>query len=97
MMYQKKLKYDWPTIGLYFAIMLFGWINIYAAGYSEDHTGVFDFSVQHGKQIIWIAIALFLAAVIVLTEPRVFSNTAYAIYGVVIVLLVVTLFIATVT
>ena len=97
MMYQEKLKYDWLTIGLYFAIMLFGWINIYAAGYSEDHTGVFDFSVQHGKQIIWIAIALLLAAVIVLTEPRVFSNTAYAIYGVVIVLLVVTLFIATVT
>lgn len=96
-MYQEKLKYDWLTIGLYFAIMLFGWINIYAAGYSEDHTGVFDFSVQHGKQIIWIAIALFLAAVVVLTEPRVFSNTAYAIYGIVIVLLVVTLFIATVT
>ena len=97
MMYQEKLKYDWLTIGLYFAIMLFGWINIYAAGYSEDHTAVFDFSVQHGKQIIWIAIALFLAAVIVLTEPRVFSNTAYAIYGVVLALLVVTLFIATVT
>jgi rod shape determining protein RodA len=97
MMYQEKLKYDWLTIGLYFAIMLFGWINIYAAGYSEDHTAVFDFSVQHGKQIIWIAIALFLSAVVVLTEPRVFSNTAYAIYGIVIVLLVVTLFIATVT
>jgi rod shape determining protein RodA len=97
MMYQEKPKYDWLTIGLYFAIMLFGWINIYAAGYSEDHTSLFDFSVQHGKQIIWIAIALFLAAVIVLTEPRVFSNTAYAIYGIVMVLLVVTLFIATVT
>ena len=97
MMYQEKLKYDWLTIGLYFAIMLFGWINIYAAGYSEEHTGVFDFSVQHGKQIIWIAIALILAAVIVLTEPRVFSNTAYAIYGIVLVLLVITLFIATVT
>ena len=97
MMYQEKLKYDWLTIGLYFAIMLFGWINIYAAGYSEAHSNVFDFSVQHGKQLIWIAVALLLAAVIVLTEPRVFSNTAYAIYGIIIVLLVVTLFIATVT
>ena len=96
-MYQEKLKYDWLTIGLYFAIMLFGWVNIYAATYSEEHAEVFDFSVQHGKQIIWIAIALFLAAVVILTEPRVFSNTAYAIYGVVMGLLVVTLFIATVT
>lgn len=97
MMYQEKLKYDWTTIGLYLAIMLFGWINIYAATYSEEHTQVFDFSVQHGKQIIWIAIALFLAAVIILTEPRAFSNTAYAIYGGIMALLVITLFIATVT
>ena len=96
-MYQEKLKYDWLTIGLYLAIMLFGWVNIYAATYSEEHPQVFDFAVQHGKQIIWIAIALFLAAVIIFTEPRVFSNTAYAIYGSVMGLLVITLFIATVT
>ena len=44
-MYQEKLKYDWLTIGLYFAIMLFGWVNIYAATYSEEHADVFDFSV----------------------------------------------------
>ena len=93
-MYQEKLKYDWVTIGLYFAIMLFGWINIYAAGYSEEHPAVFDFSVQHGKQLIWIAVAMLLAAVIILTEPRVFSNTSYAIYGLVMGLLVLTLFLA---
>ena len=93
-MYQEKLKFDWLTIGLYFAIMLFGWINIYAAGYSEEHAKVFDFSVQHGKQIIWMGVSLLLAAVIILTEPRVFSNTAYAIYGIVLGLLILTLFLA---
>ena len=96
-MYQEKTKYDWLTIGLYIFIMLFGWLNIYAAGYDEEHAAVFDFSVQHGKQIIWIAIAALLAIIILYTEPRVFSNTAYAIYGIVMALLVVTLFIATVT
>ncbi len=96
-MYQEKLKVDWLAIGLWFALMLFGWLNIYAAGYSAEHPMLFDFSVQHGKQLIWMAMAIFLAAVIVLTEPRVFSNTAYPIYGIVMALLVVTLFVATVT
>ena len=93
-MYQEKLKLDWVCIGLWIAIMLFGWINIYAAGYNAEHTSLFDFSVQHGKQFIWIAVSAFLAVVIVSTEPRVFSNTAYPIYGIVMGLLVITLFLA---
>ena len=93
-MYQEKIKVDRVTVGLYLAIMLFGWLNIYAAGYNADHTSLFDFSVQHGKQFIWIAAALLLAVVIVFTEPRVFSNTAYPIYGIVMGLLVLTLFLA---
>ena len=48
------------------------------------------------KRMIWIAaaMALALAGVILLTEPRLFSNTAYAIYGFVMGLLVLTLFLA---
>lgn len=94
MMYQEKIKVDWVTIGLWFGIMLFGWFNIYAAGYEEAHASLFDFSVQHGKQFIWIASAILLAVIIVSTEPRVFSNTAYPIYGLVMGLLVLTLFLA---
>lgn len=94
MMYQEKIKVDWVTIGLWFGIMLFGWLNIYAAGYEEAHASIFDFSVQHGKQFIWIASAILLAVIIVSTEPRVFSNTAYPIYGLVMGLLVLTLFLA---
>ncbi len=96
-MYQEKLKIDWLPILLWLVIMLFGWVNIYAACYTETHASVFDFSIQHGNQIIWMGVAMLLAAVIMLTEPRLFSNTAYPIYGVVLALLVVTLFIATAT
>ena len=96
-MHQEKLKIDWLPILLWLVIMLFGWVNIYAACYTETHASVFDFSIQHGKQIIWMGVAMLLAAVIMLTEPRLFSNTAYPIYGVVLALLVVTLFIATAT
>lgn len=96
-MYQEKLKIDWVTVGLWAFLVVFGWVNIYAATYNGDHASVFDFDTFHGKQLIWIIGAAVIAMVVVLTEPRFFSNTAYIIYGAVLVLLVVTLFIATVT
>ena len=96
-MYQEKLKIDWLAVGLWAFIMLFGWVNIYAACYDENHARVFDFGIQHGKQLIWMGVATLLAVVILLAEPRVFSNTAYVIYGVAMALLVVTLFVAVAT
>ena len=93
-MYQEKLKIDWVTVGLWLFLVLFGWVNIYAATYNEEHAALFDFSTFHGKQLIWIAAAMLTAVLVTFTEPRVFSNTAYIIYAVVLALLVVTLFIA---
>ena len=93
-MYQERLKIDWLAIGLWAFLVLFGWINIYASTYNEAHADIFDFSTFHGKQLIWIAAAVLFAIVVMLTEPRIFSNTAYIIYGLVLALLVVTLFIA---
>ena len=91
-MQRTQKKYDWLTIGLYLAIVLFGWFNIYAAVYDEAHTALFDFSCQHGKQIIWMGIAFIVALVIVVMEPRVFSNGAYIIYAFTMLLLVAVLF-----
>ncbi len=93
---EKKL-YDWASILLYLGIVLFGWLNIYAACYDEAHASVFDFSLQHGKQILWMASAFLIAVCILLIHPRVFSNGSYIIYGIVLLLLVATLFIGTVT
>ena len=89
-----KLKFDWITIGLYIALVICGWLNIYAACFSESHAMMFDFTAQHGKQLIWIGIAALTALVLLYTEPRFFSNTAYIIYGVALVLLVLTLVLA---
>lgn len=90
---QEKKKFDWVLIALYITIVVFGWVNIYAACFDEVHASVLDFSVQHGKQIIWIGVAGLIAAAILMIEPRLFSTTAYPIYIVALVLLVVTLFI----
>lgn len=96
-MQQEKVRVDWLTILLYAFLVIFGWVNIYAACYNEMHSSILDFSVQHGKQIIWIGVSTFLAVAILLIKPRVFSNLAYIIYGIVIFLLILTLFIGSVT
>ncbi len=93
-MYTEKLKIDWLAIGLWAFLMVFGWMNIYSATYNEVHASLFDFSTFHCKQLVWMGLSVLIAAVIMLTEPRVFSNGAYIIYGLVLMLLVVTLFIA---
>lgn len=93
-MYQERMKIDWLAVALWCVLMLFGWLNIYSATYNEGHAALFDLKTFHGKQLIWMGAALLVAVVILLTEPRVFSNGAYPIYGVVTIMLVATLFLA---
>ncbi|MCQ2273617.1 MAG: rod shape-determining protein RodA [Bacteroidales bacterium] len=96
-MQNDNIRIDWFAIGLYLFLVIFGWINIYAACYNEMHAEILDFSVQHGKQLIWMGISFLLAVSILLIKPRVFSNIAYIIYGAVVLLLILTLFIGSVT
>ncbi len=93
----EKKKYDWTAICLYLALVVFGWFNIYAAVFDESHRAVFDFGVQHGKQLIWIGISLLTATCLLLIEPKVLSNTSYILYGLILLLLLLTLFIGQVT
>ncbi len=93
----KENKIDWITVLLYAVILVFGWFNIYAACYDESHTAIFDFSTKHGKQLMWIGVSLIIALVITLTEARIFSSMAYIIYLFVLLLLLITLGVATVT
>lgn len=93
-MYQERIKIDWWTVVLWATLTLFGLLNIYSATYNGDRTSLFDFGTFHGKQLVWIAITVVTAAVILLSEPRFFSNAAYPIYAIVLGLLVVTLFLA---
>lgn len=89
-------KIDWLSLLLYGVIVLFGWLNIYAACYDESHASLFDFTTRHGKQLIWIGISVAIALVVALTDPRIFSSMSYIIYLVVLGLLVVTLLVGTV-
>ena len=92
-----SLKFDKLTILLYVVLVVFGWMNIYAACYDESHAAIFDLARQHGKQLLWMGIAGVFALSISYIEPRFFSQGAYIIYGLILPLLIATLFIATAT
>lgn len=82
---------DWITVLIYMVIVLFGWVNIYAATYTEGTAAVFNMNSQHGRQLLWIAGAFFVAILVLFTDAHFFSSTAYIFYGIVLVLLLVVL------
>jgi rod shape determining protein RodA len=90
---QKNIFYniDWITVGLYLALVLIGWLNIYASLHNDEHKTVFDFSQFYGKQMIWIGCALVLILIILSIDIKFFPTFSYYIYGVVVVMLVAVL------
>lgn len=80
---------DWATIGLYLAMVLFGWLNIYAVVYDESvHQSIFSLSLNSGRQLIFIIASLFIIAGIVILDMRFYEAFAYVLYALVILMLV---------
>src|ERR1035437_299743 len=82
---------DWITVSLYFILVTMGWMCIYASVYNEDHNKLFDFNLNHGKQLIWIGAALIIALILLIMDGKFYSAFAYIIYGTTLFMLVVVL------
>ena len=87
---------DWTTVWLYAALVTFGWLNIYAAIYNPE-TPITILSTSHnaGKQLLFICTSFILILIILFVDYKIYDSFAYIFYGVVIALLIVTIFIAT--
>lgn len=85
---------DWVTILLYLILVTAGAVSIYAASYDFDNASMFDFKEFSGKQFLWIGLSMVIGCVILLLDYRLYEAYAYPIYGCVILLLLVTIFIA---
>lgn len=96
---QKNIFYniDWITVGLFLALVIFGWINIYAAVYNDEHKSIIDFSQSYGKQMIWIACAIVLSLIILMIDIKFFPAFSYFIYVVVLILLIAVLLLGNTT
>lgn len=84
-------RLDWATVILWLAMMIMGWLNIYAAVFNEQHTSIFDMSQRYGKQLIFIIAALVLAVLIMVTDNKLYFFFAWFFYGILIFLLVLVL------
>lgn len=86
---------DWYTVALYVALVLCGWVSIYAASFDFDATGsIFDFDARSGKQLLWIGCAVVIAFFVLMIEPRTYVSLAYPLYIFFLLLSIVTIAIA---
>ena len=84
---------DRTLVFLFLALVLMGWVNIYAAVYDTEHSSILDMSQSYGKQLLWILTALVLGLMVIITDAKFFNAFAYPIYGITIFLLVMVLFV----
>lgn len=86
---------DWFTLVLYLILIVAGAVSIYAASYNFDKSSsMFDFDSFSGKQFIWAGLSFILGLSLLLIDRRIYEAYAYPIYGVMILVLIVTAFIA---
>jgi len=84
---------DWITVFIFLLLVFFGWLNIYAAVYNEQHHNIFDLSQRYGKQLIWIIAAIFLAIIVFLIDEKFYFVFSYLLYGLSIISLILVLLI----
>ena len=83
---------DWWTMGIYVALLIFGWMSVCGASYSFSEPDVFSLSTRSGMQIIWIGTSICLAFVVLMLDDRYYDTFAYALYGLMVLLLFATIF-----
>ena len=87
-------RVDWITVSIYFALVMIGWFNIYAAVYdSQAPQSMFDMSINSGQQLVRIGFSVVLIVLIMVADYRFFENLSLVIYLIFMILLVLTPFI----
>jgi rod shape determining protein RodA len=84
-------KVDGITVLLYAALVLFGWLNIYAAVFNEEFGNIWDTSQEYGKQLLFIGAGLALILVVLLSDARLYELLSIPIYIVTLALLALVL------
>jgi rod shape determining protein RodA len=82
---------DWVLVSIYLILVLIGWLNIYSAVYNEDHSSIFDFSQNYGKQMMWIITSLVLATFILVIDSKFYEAFAFPGYLIGLLLLIAVL------
>lgn len=90
----KYRKADIWIIALYVALVIIGWVNIYASTHSELTGSIFDLGNRAGKQFLWIAVSMSVGAAVLAINPKVYEVLAFWLYIGTALLLFVTIFVS---
>lgn len=85
---------DWTTIILYLILVVCGWFSICGATYNYGEMDFFTFDSFAGKQMVWVVCSLGVGFVLLMLEEKFYDMFSYLIYIGIILLLIVTIFIA---
>jgi rod shape determining protein RodA len=85
-------RIDWVLVFLLISLVVMGITTLYSVAFNEEHPLIFDISQLYGKQIMWLGIALFLGFIVYLIDSDIYKKFAMPIYGFVLLLLVIVLF-----
>ena len=85
---------DWLTICIYLALIVLGWISVCGASYDFGDVDLISFETRAGKQLLWMGCSLGLGFVLLMLEDKLFDWFAYLFYIAMMVLLLITPFIA---
>ena len=65
---------DWLLVLFFTLLVGFGWINIYAASYTDETIQAFDFSSKYGKQLLWILFSIPLIILILFINAKFYQR-----------------------
>lgn len=86
----RESKIDWITIGIYFVIVLIGWLNLYSSS-QDEAASLVNITSHHGKEAIFIFASLGLGALILFLDTKFLDFISYIFYGFTILLLLAVL------
>ncbi len=76
----RHFKFDWITIALFFALAIFGVINIASASQNGEALNWFDFSKSYTKQLVFIGFSSLLIIVLLSLESKFYERFSSIIY-----------------
>lgn len=82
------------AIAVYVVLCVIGCLSIYGASYDFEQPGFFDLTQRSGKQFLWFSLALFIGIVLLFIDSNKYFSWSFFIYGSLMLLMVVTLFLA---
>lgn len=77
---------DWLLVGIFLALVVMGWFNIYSAVYDEQKSDIFNWTRLESKQMIFAVTSIVLAFSILVIDATFFTATAFYLYAGVLLL-----------